>query len=230
MFRHADGCKGPPCTCSNTAYWVLTSIALFASFLEWFFAWHFAGSSSAQADAFHATSHGLLYYIAIRINIKTGQKNITQEELCHIQEKHLNWGWRILLFSLIYVVFMEAIPQIWRPTTVASGFMLTGVVIGLSGNIISRYILKKMRPIFSSGKNAHEGEYHKVLIWDNLLDLSISAIVLVAAIAFWFTPTNILINYGYLLYRIDPVLTLVIVPVIGWRGYEIFKKGTTHDH
>ena len=230
MFRHIDGCKGPPCTCSNRAYWVLTAIALFSSFLEWFFAWYFAGSSSAQADAFHATSHGLLYYIAIRINVKAGKKNITQEELCHIQEKHLKGGWRILLFSLIYVVFVEAIPRLWQPAPIASGFMLMGVTIGLSGNIISRCVLKKMRHILSGGKNAHEGEYHKVLTWDNLLDLLISATVLAVAIAFWFISTDILTNYRYLLYRIDPVLTLVIVPIIGWRGYKIFRKGVTHQH
>lgn len=164
------------------------------------------------------------------MNIKTSKENATQEELCHIQEKHLNWGWRILLVSLIYVVFIGAAPRLWQPTRVASGFMLIGVFIGLLGNTISMWALRKMEPFLTGGKNAHEGEYHGILIWDNLLDFSISLTVLSVALTLWFMPTTILRNHEYLFYRMDPALTLIIVPIIGRRGYKIFKKGMTHHH
>lgn len=203
--EHFPDYQGPPWRREEGVYRLLLLIAGITSTLQFFVAFKFAHSGVAEADALHALTHGLLYGLAIYVGRIVKNRSLSEKDEQKLRAQYGFWNAIILFAVLGYVVFWETIPKFIHPVIVHRGFMLLSVSIGLSGNIPSLMLLKKINP-------GHET--HSWLSFDILADLRLSLAVLIS------------VPFINMVPLLDPILTCFAVIWIGITGYTLFVTKT----
>ena len=220
MFSlHSRSCKGPPLGCDR-GYWLNFIIILLVSTPEFVLA-KIAGSDSAQADAIHmAFLHGMSYGNVLWVGFLAKKKKWSphKELQCRVWFAYLNVV--LVLASLLYLVFWNALPKIWSPEPIAGKLMLAGTLTGIAGTLITILVLRRMQKDHGYNQPSQECDHGrkislKTIFFDAIQDLGISLLVFTTAVLIIFNPRFSII---------DPYLTLFVVLIIFWQAVKLLKS------
>lgn len=192
----------------NKGYWLLFVISVSGASLEYWFAWHLGNSEAALADAAHAYSHSALHFIAIYAT----RKSIPAHKVDKVRSRGYFAALILLLVTLGYLA-NSAIARFWAAPEIRPNLMKLGVSLGICGNAISLFILRKIKVALKK-----DNALRKVLNWDTFLDFFISLGVLASAFFVHIVPW------------LDSAVTLLAISIIGYIAFASLVHKLHHEH